>query len=117
MAGFDTISAHELDFFYIKRNALIIDLRSREEFAQGHYRDAVNIPYEDLEEWENGQSEKLPKEKILVLYCDRGSASMMAARELIKKGYRVKSVVGGIRAYNGSNLYFPPRHSKIKKTD
>ena len=75
MAGFDTISAHELDFFYRKGNALIIDLRSREEFAQGHYRDAVNIPYEDLEEWENGQSEKLPKEKILVLYCDRGSAS------------------------------------------
>ncbi|MGN0400507.1 MAG: rhodanese-like domain-containing protein [Blautia sp.] len=117
MAGFDTISAHELDLFCRKKNALIIDLRSHEEFAESHYRGAVNIPYEELEDWEKVQTEKLPKEKILVLYCDRGSASLMAARELMKKGYRVKSVVGGIRAYNGSNLYFSPRHSKIRKTD
>ena len=38
-----------------------------------------------------------------------------AARELMKKGYRVKSVVGGIHSYSGSNLYFSPMHSKINK--
>lgn len=32
----------------------------------------------------------------------------------MKMGFRVKSVVGGIRCYQGSNLYFSTEHSRIK---
>ena len=35
---------------------------------------------------------------------ERGGASLMAARELADKGYRVKTMIGGIRAYRGKNL-------------
>ena len=44
------------------------------------------------------------KKKALVLYCDSGGASLMLARQLAKKGYMTRSVIGGFRAYRGRNL-------------
>lgn len=108
MNGIETISAVELDKYHGKKEALIIDLRDREEYSYSHFDGAVNIPYEELEDYR-----RLPKGKTLILYCDRGSASLLAARELEQRGYRVKSVVGGFAAYSGSNLYFPSEHSKM----
>ena len=109
MTGIETISAHDLDRYHGDRNVMIIDLRDREEYEAGHFDGAVKIPYEELDIYE-----ELPADKILVLYCDRGSASLLAARELMQRGFRVKSVVGGFHAYKGTNLYFPSEHSKIK---
>ena len=109
MQSIDTISAQELDFYIGRQDAMIIDLREREAYAQSHLKTAVNIPYEDLQE-----CRKFSKRKLLVLYCERGSSSLFAAMELMKMGFRVKSVVGGIRCYQGSNLYFPSGHSRIK---
>lgn len=115
MAGIDTISAQQLDDYYQENVVFIIDLRSPKEYLKSHYFGALNLPYEDFDEIEHTILGCLPKEGTMILYCDRGSASLMAARELMKKGYQVKSVVGGIHAYSGSNLYFSPMHSKIKK--
>lgn len=115
MAGIDTISAQQLDEYYRQDVVFIIDLRSQKEYLECHYFGALNLPYEDFDEIENTILEHLPKEGLMILYCDRGSASLMAARELMKKGYRVKSVVGGIHSYSGSNLYFSSMHSKINK--
>ena len=42
-----------------------------------------------------------PKGKILVLYCDRGGASLLLARQLAKLGYCTRSVIGGFGAYRG----------------
>ena len=109
MIGIETFSAHDLDDYYGDENVMIIDLRDREEYEMSHFEGAVNIPYEDLD-----LCDDLPAHKTLVLYCDRGSASLLAARELMQRGFRVKSVVGGFHAYKGTNLYFPSGHSKIK---
>ena len=57
------------------------------------------MPYE---RW-NGKFPYSEQQEI-ILYCERGSVSMAAARDLAEKGYRVKTVVGGIRAYRGANL-------------
>ena len=86
---FEMIAANELDRYIRDKNAFIIDLRTP------HIQGAVNIPYESLE---NCQS--LPRNMTLVLYCERGSVSMFAAKELAAKGYRVKTVIGGIHAYH-----------------
>lgn len=95
--SFDTIRASEMNNYIGMRNVLIIDLRDREEYMAGHIPTAVNIPYEDLEE----QKAMLLRYNLLVLYCDRGHISLMAARDLIKDGYHIKSLYGGIRAYRG----------------
>ena len=110
MLSIDTISAEELDVSLGKQDAIIIDLRDVEEYEISHLKTAINIPYREIQ-----KCRRLPKGKLLVLYCSRGSSSLFAARELMKMGYRVKSVVGGIRCYKGSNLYFSNGHSKIKK--
>lgn len=110
MLSIDTISAEELDAYVGRQDAVIIDLRDAEEYERSHLKTAVNIPYEEIQ-----RCRRFSKDKLLVLYCSRGSSSLFAARELMKMGYRVKSVVGGIRCYQGSNLYFSKEHSKIKK--
>lgn len=110
MLSIDTISAEELDVYVGRQDAIIIDLRDVEEYEISHLKTAINIPYREIQ-----KCRRLPKGKLLVLYCSRGSSSLFAARELMKMGYRVKSVVGGIRCYKGSNLYFSNGHSKMKK--
>ena len=55
---------------------------------------ARNIPYENLKMYQK----YLPKDKIYVLYCDRGSSSLMAAKEMSKEGYQTVTVVGGIQS-------------------
>lgn len=110
MLNIDTISAEELDDYIGRKDAVIIDLREKEVYEASHIKTAVNIPYEELE-----GCRRFSKRKLLVLYCQRGSSSLFAARELMKMGYRVKSVVGGIRCYQGSNLYFSTEHSRIKQ--
>ena len=39
----ETISAKMLDYYVGRSDALLIDLRSREEFRRGHVKGAVNI--------------------------------------------------------------------------
>lgn len=95
----ETISAKMLDYYVGRSDTIIIDLRDREEYRAGHVRGAVNIPYEEFDE-----NEDFPRRKILVLYCDRGGASMMAAKQLARRGYQTRSVIGGFQAYRGRNL-------------
>lgn len=95
----ETISAKMLDYYVDCRDTAIIDLRDREEFAHSHVKGALNIPYSEIDE-----NTQFPQGKILVLYCDRGGASLLLARQLARQGYRTKSVIGGFEAYRGRNL-------------
>lgn len=98
MTGLEPISADMVDFYVGRPDIVIIDLRSEEEYASGHIRGAVHIPYEDAED-----KISYSRRKILLLYCERGSASLAMGKKLAEKGYQVKSVIGGIRAYRGRN--------------
>lgn len=99
MFSLETISPKMLDYYVNSKRAFIIDLRSSEEYKKGHIRGAVSVPYES-----GHMGFRPPKEKEIILYCERGSHSLIAARELVKEGYRVRSVIGGIRAYRGMYL-------------
>lgn len=94
----DTVPAKELDRYAEEKTALVIDLRSRQEYLAGHIRGAVNVP--------NGRfgTNWPERNRTLVLYCDRGALSMVVARKLAEKGYQVKSVVGGFQAYRGAKM-------------
>lgn len=91
---FGMIAANELEQYVKEGNAFIIDLRTPAEYRMCHVRGAVNIPYKKLED-----CRELPRDMMLILYCERGAVSMVAAKELAARGYRVKTVIGGIRAY------------------
>lgn len=97
---FETISARDLDK-YVNNNAyLIVDLRELEDFNKQHIQGAVHMDYDDID----NNSVSLPYDKIIVMYCDRGGLSLMAAKKLSAMGYRILSVVGGIKTYRGKNL-------------
>ncbi len=95
--SFDTIRTNEIAKYIGNPNALIIDLRDRDEYDIGHIPGAVNIPYEELEDYTN----RFKKSQQLIFYCDRGNISLLAARDLMKYGYNIKSLYGGIKAYHG----------------
>ena len=97
--NFEMIPAKELDRYTDRQYTFLIDVRPPEEYQQSHIRGAVNIPYQYLSD-----CCRFPREKTLILYCDRGATSMAAARELAKKGCKVKTVIGGIRSYRGKKL-------------
>ena len=96
---FETISPREIDAYLFRDGYTIVDLREPREFRKLHLKGAVCIPYEQLEE-----RVRLLKHQTLVLYCERGGSSLMAAKALSEKGFRVKAMIGGIQAYTGRNL-------------
>lgn len=96
--SFDTIRTNDIVKYIGKPNVVIIDLRDKNEYDSGHIPTSVNIPYEELEE----QKKYISKNKLLILYCDRGNISLLAARDLMKDGYNIKSLYGGMRAYRGN---------------
>ena len=91
----------ELANLSYQKDSFLIDLRNPKEYHTGHIKGAVNVPYEKFEEM---QTYDFPKGKILVLYCDRGGASLQAARILARNGYKTKTVIGGMKEYRGRNL-------------
>ena len=100
----ETISAKMLDYYVDRRDTLIIDLREKESYnAPANVKGAVNNAI-----WRNRRIYSLSKRKILVLYCDRGGASLLLARQLAKLGYCTRSVIGGFGAYRGRNLVISP---------
>ena len=94
----ETIPAKEIDQYVRDPHALIVDLRIAEEYEAGHIEGAVHVLPQELGLLRPG------KDRLLILYCDRGGLSLEAARRLAYKGYQVKSVVGGYRAYRGINI-------------
>ena len=69
----------------VKKGALIVDTRTAGEFANGHVKGAVNIPY-DIIAGAIEQHETDPSEPIIV-YCRSGNRSSHAKRALFEAGY------------------------------
>ena len=83
--------------------AKLIDLRSPNEFADGHITGSINIPYADIED--RLHEIKLQEGKSLVLICDSGSQSANAGEVLKKSGYQNTVILsGGIGAWKLDNL-------------
>ncbi len=75
---------------FIKEGALIVDVRTDEEFAFGHYANAKNIPVDQVE---SRLKEFGDKERKIVVYCRSGGRSSKAKGILEANGF--KSIVNG----------------------
>ncbi len=82
---------------------LVIDIREREEFEQGHVPGAIFIPRGFLEL--RIEQHAYDPETPIVLYCAGGVRSALAARNLQEMGYtHVESLVGGFGGWRSANL-------------
>lgn len=82
-----------IDEMVKKEHAIVIDVRERTSYQNFHYPGAYNYPYEEIGRWAG----RLPKNRKLILYCEYGSTSLLAARRLSREGYTVYTVNGGIQ--------------------
>jgi rhodanese-related sulfurtransferase len=76
----------------IKQGAIILDVRSRGEFAMGHIKNAINIPVDELS---NNLSKLSDKNTCIVCCCASGMRSGAAKRMLESKGYTAVFNGGG----------------------
>ncbi len=80
-------------------DAVILDVRTRAEYDEGHIKDAVLIPDTDIKD---KAEEALPdKQAVILVYCRSGRRSEAASRTLIELGYTNVYDFGGIIDWTG----------------
>lgn len=81
----------------MKQGAIIIDVRSKGEYASGHIENAINIPLDQL----SGELKKLKnKNQVIICCCASGMRSGNAKRILESKGYKTVFNGGGWMGLN-----------------
>ena len=97
------ISADSLNSMLKTSDAIILDVRSPEEFAEGHISGAININFHD----ENFEStlDTLDKEKTYNVYCRSGNRSGKSIDLMTKKGFkRIHHLKGGMLEWEGKGF-------------
>lgn len=64
-----------------KGNYIIVDVRTKEEYDDGHVVGAINVPYDEI------LDASLDKDKTIVVYCRSGRRSGIAYDTLVNNGY------------------------------
>lgn len=103
------ISLDDAMMYFQSREAIFVDARYKEEFDEGHIKGAINLPFEEFDKYYNSIKEKLPSDKILVIYCagTECEASLFLARLLRNLGYRNENIrvfFGGWEQWHKANL-------------
>ena len=73
---------------------IILDVRTQEEYDQGHIPGAIMIP--EYEIADRAEKELPDKNQLILVYCRSGRRSKIAAEELVKLGYTNVKEFGGI---------------------
>ena len=81
----------------VKKGAVIVDVRSKGEYAGGHIKGSINIPLDAL----SGNMKKLNKEKIIITCCASGMRSASAKNILKSNGFKEVHNGGGWSSLNG----------------
>ena len=112
--GFFTVSAiraqdrsSRLSFSEVQHNlvsgAHLLDVRTKEEFDEGHFVRAELFPLQDIEA---GKLPDISKDSKIYLYCRSGNRSSQAKALLEKAGYTDVTDLGGLAGVQriGGNL-------------
>lgn len=75
-------------------DCVILDVRTQEEFAEGHIEGAVLIPDYEIEA--KAESVLTDKEQLILVYCRSGRRSKIASEKLVNMGYTNVKEFGGI---------------------
>jgi len=82
---------------------VILDVRSKKEFASGHVPHAINLPYGEIAERLPGQN--IDSDDEIVVYCESGRRAAVAEEALRQAGFsRVRHLEGDMRGWRNSGL-------------
>jgi len=76
-------------------DALILDVRTPDEFKRDHVEGALNIQLDEIRTRMN----ELPKKREIWTYCYVGQRSYYATRALVQYGFDVKNISGGFKTF------------------
>lgn len=100
------VSVNRAYVMYRDENALLLDVRSQQEYNIVHIpaiggNQVVNIPLDEL----FSRLDEIPKERDILVICVTGKRSERARDLLLEAGFpRVTSVFGGMQAWIDNNL-------------
>ena len=78
-------------------DAVILDVRTKDEHAMGAIPASINIPVDEL----RNRLGELPKNKEIIVYCAIGLRGYLATKILMQNGFtRVKNLSGGYKTYS-----------------
>ena len=81
--------------------AVLLDVRTREEYADGHIDGSRNLPLDEID----AVLKAIPnRDTPLFVHCRSGARSGQAAAYLKKMGYRNVRNIGGILDYQGKTV-------------
>lgn len=101
-AAYTQISMAEAEKLMGTEGVVLVDVRTRAEFAAGHIPGAICIPVESI----SSPPEELPDmEQTILIYCRSGNRSKQAAEKLAAMGYTNIIECGGIRDWTGPLAY------------
>lgn len=86
-ANSDIISCDTKDEFMKGSNVVLVDVRSEEEYNEGHLDNAINIPYDYILEGSK-ESDLIDINTKIIVYCKSGKRSSVAYEQLKKAGYK-----------------------------
>jgi NADPH-dependent 2,4-dienoyl-CoA reductase/sulfur reductase-like enzyme/rhodanese-related sulfurtransferase len=80
----------------VSRNGFLVDVRTPQEFMQGHIPGAINMPIDEL----RCRMNELPKNRGIYIYCQIGLRGYLASRILLQSGFdKVYNLSGGYRLW------------------
>ena len=83
----------------VEQGAMLLDVRSPQEFAEGHLENAISLPEYEIKKRAN---DMLPdKSQDIIVYCSTGHRSQKAQKIFQKLGYeKVYNLCKGIENYD-----------------
>ena len=112
-SGMTRVTPMQAVSLFNKGDALVLDVRTQQEYDEGHVLDALNIPMGYLESRINEIQNY--KSQPVILVCQSGNRSMQAAHQLKKQGFTdLNNLEGGMLAWKNANLPIITKATKSK---
>ncbi|MGE5704766.1 MAG: rhodanese-like domain-containing protein [Clostridia bacterium] len=96
--GYKDIDQAQAKALIEKKSVQIVDVRTPEEFAEGHIEGAQLIPLQELE----GRLKELKTDQAYLIVCRSGNRSAQASELLAKNGFTtIYNMTGGMNEWQG----------------
>ncbi|MCR9906750.1 rhodanese-like domain-containing protein [Vibrio campbellii] len=103
-AAYKEVNVNQLTHLMNRENGVVVDIRSKDEFKQGHITDALHILPSDIKAGNFGSLENRKSDPIIVV-CKTGQTAQESANLLAKAGFENVSLLkNGLIAWNEANL-------------
>ncbi|MDA1372736.1 MAG: rhodanese-like domain-containing protein [Proteobacteria bacterium] len=101
--GSSSVGPQQAVMLINRKDAVVVDIRDKKEFDNGHIVDSINIPFAKLKQ--RVSELKKHKEKPVVVVCKLGQQSGDAAKTLLEAGHtEVVKLAGGLTEWKAQSL-------------